>query len=257
MMDCKKALTEAEGDFDKAIEILRKKGQKIAAKRGDNTIGEGAVLASTNANGTRGCVISLNCETDFVAKNGDYVSFAQGILNIAVSEAPADTAALLACAHPTGVTVGEEITNQMGRLGERIEISRYEQMDGEAVVAYIHPGNRLSTLVSFNGAVDAQVGKDVAMQAAAMAPVALDESSIAQADIDKELEIGKELAIKEGKPEEMAQNIAKGRLKKWFKEVTLVHQAFIKNNKQSVADYVKEAAGSDRAITGYSRVSLD
>jgi elongation factor Ts len=257
MMDCKKALTEAEGDFDKAIEILRKKGQKIAAKRGDNAIGEGAVLASTNAGGTRGCVISLNCETDFVAKNGDYVSFAQGILDIAVSEAPADTAALLACAHPSGVTVGEEITNQMGRLGERIEISRYEQIEGEAVVAYIHPGNRLSTLVAFNGAVDAQVGKDVAMQAAAMAPVALDESSIAQADIDKELEIGKELAIKEGKPEEMAQNIAKGRLKKWFKEVTLVHQAFIKNNKQSVADYVKEAAGNDRAITGYSRVSLD
>mgnify|MGYP003779317769 FL=1 len=257
MMDCKKALTEAEGDFDKAIEILRKKGQKLAAKRGDNAIGEGAVLASTNASGTRGCVISLNCETDFVAKNGDYVSFAQGILDIAVSEAPADTAALLACAHPSGVTVGEEITNQMGRLGERIEISRYEQMDGEAVVAYIHPGNRLSTLVAFNGPVDAQVGKDVAMQAAAMAPVALDESSIAQADIDKELEIGKELAIKEGKPEEMAQNIAKGRLKKWFREVTLVHQAFIKNNKQSVADYVKEAAGNDRAITGYSRVSLD
>jgi elongation factor Ts len=163
----------------------------------------------------------------------------------------------MSCAHPSGVSVGEEITNQMGRLGERLEVSRYEQLSGEVVVAYIHPGNRLSTLVAFNGGMDAQAGKDVAMQAAAMAPIALDESSIAQADIDKELEIGKELAIKEGKPEEMAQNIAKGRLKKWFKEVTLVHQSFIKNNKQSVADYVKEAGGGDRAITGFSRVSLD
>ncbi len=257
MMDCKKALTEAEGDFDKAIEILRKKGQKIAAKRGDNEIGEGAVLASTNENATRGCIISLNCETDFVAKNSDYVSFTQSILDIAVSSNAADKDALLAQPYPTGVTVGEEITNQMGRLGERIEISRYEQVTGEAVVAYIHPGNRLSTLVAFNGAVDAQTGKDVAMQAAAMSPIALDESSIDQATIDKELEIGKELAIKEGKPAEMAENIAKGRLKKWFREVTLVHQAFIKNNKQSVADYVKEAGGGDRAITGFSRVSLD
>ena len=257
MMDCKKALVEAEGDFDKAIEILRKKGQKIAAKRGDNEIGEGAVLAATNADGNRGCIISLNCETDFVAKNADYVSFAQSILDIAVAQAPADKDALLGCAHPRGVTVGEEITNQMGRLGERIEVSRYEQVSGDAVVSYIHPGNRLSTLVAFNGDVESQVGKDVAMQAAAMSPIALDESSIDQAAIDKELEIGKELAIKEGKPEEMAANIAKGRLKKWFKEVTLVHQAFIKNNKQSVADYVKEAAGGDRAITGFSRVSLD
>ena len=257
MMDCKKALVEAEGDFDKAIEILRKKGQKIAAKRGDNEIGEGAVLASTNEAGNRGCIISLNCETDFVAKNADYVSFAQSILDIAVAQAPADKNALLGCAHPSGVTVGEEITNQMGRLGERIEVSRYEQVSGDAVVAYIHPGNRLSTLVAFNGDVDGQVGKDVAMQAAAMSPIALDESTIDQAAIDKELEIGKELAIKEGKPEEMAANIAKGRLKKWFKEVTLVHQAFIKNNKQSVADYVKEAAGGDRAIIGFSRVSLD
>ena len=257
MMDCKKALVEAEGDFDKAIEILRKKGQKIAAKRGDNEIGEGAVLAATNADGNRGCIISLNCETDFVAKNADYVSFAQSILDIAVAQAPADKDALLSCAHPSGVTVGEEITNQMGRLGERIEVSRYEQVSGDAVVSYIHPGNRLSTLVAFNGDVESQVGKDVAMQAAAMSPIALDESSIDQAAIDKELEIGKELAIKEGKPEEMAANIAKGRLKKWFKEVTLVHQAFIKNNKQSVADYVKEAAGGNRAITGFSRVSLD
>ena len=257
MMDCKKALVEAEGDFDKAIEILRKKGQKIAAKRGDNEIGEGAVLAATNADGNRGCIISLNCETDFVAKNADYVSFAQSILDIAVAQAPADKDALLGCAHPSGVTVGEEITNQMGRLGERIEVSRYEQVSGDAVVSYIHPGNRLSTLVAFNGAVESQVGKDVAMQAAAMSPIALDESSIDQAAIDKELEIGKELAIKEGKPEEMAANIAKGRLKKWFKEVTLVHQAFIKDNKKSVADYVKEAAGGDRAITGFSRVSLD
>ena len=257
MMDCKKALTEAEGDFEKAIEILRKKGQKIAAKRGGNEIGEGAVLAATNVDGNRGCIISLNCETDFVAKNDDYVSFARSILDIAVSEAPTDKDALLACVYPSGVTVGEEITNQMGRLGERIEVSRYEQVSGDAVVSYIHPGNRLSTLVSFNGAVESQVGKDVAMQAAAMSPIALDESSIDQTVIDKELEIGKELAIKEGKPEEMAANIAKGRLKKWFKEVTLVHQAFIKNNKQSVADYVKETAGGDRAITGFSRVSLD
>ena len=257
MMDCKKALVEAEGDFEKAIEILRKKGQKIAAKRGDNEIGEGAVLASTNEAGNRGCIISLNCETDFVAKNADYVSFAQSILDIAVAEAPADKDALLGCAHPSGVTVGEEITNQMGRLGERIEVSRYEQVSGDAVVAYIHPGNRLSTLVAFNGAVEAQVGKDVAMQAAAMSPIALDESSIDQAchrqgagDRQGARHQGGQAGgdggeHRQGPPQEVVQGGDAG--------APGLHQ-----EQQAERGRLRQgAAGGDRAITGFSRVSLD
>ena len=258
MMDCKKALTEANGDFEAAIEILRKKGQKVAAKRSDREAGEGAILSGVNGDGNVGVVISLNCETDFVAKNDDFVSVAKTLLDLALSEGVESKEDLLTKTYTgSALTVADKITEEVGKIGERIEIGDLRVVRGEKVVAYIHPGNRLSTLVAFNGDVESQVGKDVAMQAAAMSPIALDESSIDQAAIDKELEIGKELAIKEGKPEEMAANIAKGRLKKWFKEVTLVHQAFIKNNKQSVADYVKEAAGGDRAITGFSRVSLD
>lgn len=257
MMDCKRALQEAEGNVDTAIEILRKKGQKIAAKRGDNAIGEGVILAKTNAEKNCGVLIALNCETDFVAKNDAFVSFVESIADVALSDSPADLEALKALSIPgSGISIAEEITNQMGRLGERLELSRFEQVCEPCVVAYIHPGNRLSTLVGFNSGVSDEAARDVAMQAAAMAPIALNESCLKQSDIDTEIEIGRDLAIQEGKPAEMADKIAQGRLKKWYKEVTLVNQVFIKDSKKSVASYVKEAGGNDCEVIAFHRVAL-
>ena len=257
MMDCKNALQEAEGDFDKAIEILRLKGQKVAAKRGDRETGEGAVLAATNASGNFGVLLSLNCETDFVAKNDEFVGVAQTLLDLALNANLTSKEALMEQAYPgAGFTVAEKITEQIGKIGEKIDVSAFQTLSGGQVAAYIHPGNRLATLVGFSTAVDAEVGRDVAMQAAAMAPVALDETTIPADLIEKERSIGKELAIQEGKPEEMAEKIAEGRLKKWFKEATLVNQLFIKDNKVSVAQYVK-SANADAVLTGFCREALD
>jgi elongation factor Ts len=257
MMDCKNALQEAEGDFDKAIEILRLKGQKVAAKRGDRETGEGAVLAATNAAGNFGVLLSLNCETDFVAKNDEFVGVAQTLLDLALNANLTSKEALMEQAYPgAGFTVAEKITEQIGKIGEKIDVSAFQTLSGGQVAAYIHPGNRLATLVGFSTAVDAEVGRDVAMQAAAMAPVALDETTIPADLIEKERSIGKELAIQEGKPEEMAEKIAEGRLKKWFKEATLVNQLFIKDNKVSVAQYVK-SANAGAVLTGFCREALD
>ena len=257
MMDCKKALQEAEGDFDKAIEVLRLKGQKVAAKRGDRETGEGAVLAATNAAGNFGVLLSLNCETDFVAQNDEFVSVAQTLLDLALNGGLTSKEALMEQVYPgAGFTVAEKITEQIGKIGEKIDVRAFQTLSGGHVAAYIHPGNRLATLVGFSAAVDAEVGRDVAMQAAAMAPVALNETTIPADLIDKERAIGKELAIQEGKPEEMAVKIAEGRLKKWFKEATLVNQLFIKDNKINVAQYVK-SANADAVLTGFCREALD
>jgi len=256
MMDCKKALTEAEGDFDKAIEILRLKGQKVAAKRGDRETAEGAVLATTNAAGDFGVLMSLNCETDFVAKNDEFVGVATHIMNVALEGGITEKAALLAAGYPgEGISIEEKITEQIGKIGEKIEVGAFHTLSGAHVASYIHPGNRLATLVGFSATVG-DGGRDVAMQAAAMAPVALDETSIPADLIEKEKAIGKELAIQEGKPEEMADRIAEGRLKKWFKEATLVNQAFIKDNKMNVAQYVQSLNG-DATVTGFCREALD
>ncbi len=255
MMDCKKALQEANGDFEAAIEILRKKGQKVAAKRSDREAGEGAILSGVNTAGNQGVVLSLNCETDFVAKNEAFVAVAQTLLDLALSEGVESKDDLLTKTFPGGaLTVADKITEEVGKIGERIEIGDFQVVKGDAVVAYIHPGNRLATAVAFSGAVSNDVGRDVAMQAAAMAPVAVDESTIPEDLISKEREIGKELAIQEGKPAEMAEKIAEGRLKKWFKEVTLVNQAFIKDNKLTVSEYVASNGGGK--VTGFARVAL-
>lgn len=255
-MDCKKALTEAGGDFDKAIEILRLKGQKVAAKRGDRETGEGAILAAANASGNFGVLLSLNCETDFVAKNEDFVGVAQSILNVAIEGGFDSKDALMAQPFPgAGISIEEKITEQIGKIGEKIQIGSFHTLAGEQVAAYIHPGNRLASLVSFSANVG-EGGRDVAMQAAAMAPVALDETSIPEDLIEKERAIGKELAIQEGKPAEMAEKIAEGRLKKWYKEATLVNQVFIKDGKMSVADYVN-SMNSDATVTGFCRAALD
>ncbi|MDA0946612.1 MAG: hypothetical protein RLZZ314_115 [Bacteroidota bacterium] len=255
MMDCKKALTEANGDFEAAIEILRKKGQKVAANRSDREAGEGAILSGVNAAGNQGIVLSLNCETDFVAKNEAFIGVAQTLLDLALSEGVESKDDLMTKTFPGGsISVAEKITEEVGKIGERIEIGDFQVVKGDAVVAYIHPGNRLATAVAFSGAVSNDVGRDVAMQAAAMAPVAVDESTIPEDLISKEREIGKELAIQEGKPAEMAEKIAEGRLKKWFKEVTLVNQAFIKDNKLTVSEYVASNGGGK--VTGFARVAL-
>ena len=256
MMDCKKALTEAEGNFDKAIEILRLKGQKVAAKRGDRETSEGAVLATANAAGDFGVLVSLNCETDFVAKNEEFVGVATNIMNVALEGSITEKTALLAAGYPgEGMSIEAKITEQIGKIGEKIEVGSFHTLNAAHVAAYIHPGNRLATLVGFSANVG-DGGRDVAMQAAAMAPVALNEDSIPADLIEKEKAIGKELAIQEGKPEEMADRIAEGRLKKWFKEATLVNQAFIKDSKVNVAQYVQSLNG-DASVTGFCREALD
>ena len=256
MMDCKKALTEAEGDFEKAVELLRKKGQKVAASRGDRDATEGVVLAKASADNTNGYIIVLNCETDFVAKNDGFVSFANSILDAAIANNATSPEAVKALTFPgTSLTIEEKITEEIGKIGEKIDLSTAAQINAGFVYCYNHPGNKLASIVGFNKETSADVAKDVAMQTAAMAPVALDETSVPEELKLKEIEIGKELAINEGKPADMAEKIAMGRLNKWFKETTLVNQEFIKDSKLSVGQYVK-TVDKDLAISGFLRFGL-
>ncbi|MEO1484714.1 MAG: translation elongation factor Ts [Bacteroidota bacterium] len=254
MMDCKKALVEADGDFDKAIEILRKKGQKVAANRADRDSSEGAAIAKVNSDKSSGVVISLNCETDFVAKNDTFVALANELAEVALGYDSKD--AFLGASF-NGITVAEKLTEQTGVIGEKIEIGSFEKLNAPFVGSYIHAGNKIATLVGLSASVDGaeQAAKDVAMQAAAMNPVALNEEGVDQSVIDKEIEIAKDQLRQEGKPEAMLENIAKGKLKRFFKDNTLVNQAFIKDSKQSVADYVKSVdAGLE--VVSFSRVAL-
>ncbi len=255
MMDCKKALTEANGDFDAAIDLLRKKGQKVAANRADREASEGLVLAKTSADGKKGVLVSVNCETDFVAKNADFGKMANTILEVALQHMTADIDTLKALPYGNGLTIADKLTEQTGVIGEKIDVNYCGTVEAEYVFAYNHPGNRVASMVGLNKAGHEQVAKDVAMQAAAMAPIALDKSSTPQSVIDKELEIGKELAIQEGKPAEMAEKIAQGRLNKFFKESTLLAQEFIKDNKLSVEQYVQKA-DKDLKVTGFKRYAL-
>jgi elongation factor Ts len=254
MMDCKKALVEAEGDFEQAIEILRKKGQKVAAKRADRESSEGAAIAKVNGDSTQGVVISLNCETDFVAKNDSFVKLANDLADLALGYDSKDD---FLAASIDGMTVADKLTEQTGVIGEKIEIGSFERLNAPFVGSYIHAGNKIATLVGLSANVDgaAEAAKDVAMQAAAMNPVALNEDGVDQSIIDKEIEIAKDQLRQEGKPEEMLDKIAQGKLKRFFKDNTLVNQAFIKDSKQSVAQYVK-SVDSSLEVTGFSRVAL-
>jgi elongation factor Ts len=254
MMDCKKALVEAEGDIEQAIDILRKKGQKVAAKRGDRDAKEGYVTARTNAAGNIGYVFSVNCETDFVAKNEDFQSFAEKVMDAVIANDPKNASEVLTLKYDASRTVEDVINEQTGKIGEKIEIGSFERMEGNSLTIYVHPGNQVVTMVATNKE-NKTVARDVAMQAAAMAPIALDEDQVPQDILDKELEIGKELAIQEGKPEAMAENISKGRLSKFLKENTLLNQMFVKDNKLSIKQYVKQA-GDGLEVTGFRRVSL-
>jgi len=257
MMDCKNALVEAEGDFDAAVDILRKKGQKVAAKRSDREAMEGLVLAKTTADGKKGVMVVVNCETDFVAKNEDFGAFANKILDTAIAGNPADIESLKQLSFDgNGMTIGDKIIEQTGVIGEKIDLSGYEQLTAETVYAYNHPGNKLAAMVGLNksGNLD-DIAKDVAMQVAAMNPVALNEDEVPQTAIDREIEVGKDQAIQEGKLAEMAEKIAMGRLKKFFQENTLLNQQFIKDNKKSIAQYLKEYDG-DLSVTGFKRIAL-
>jgi len=254
MMDCKNALVEAEGDFDKAIEILRKKGQKVAAKRADRESSEGAAIARVSEDRTNGVIISLNCETDFVAKNDSFVTLAKDLAELALNF---DSKEEFLKATYNGLTVEEKLIEQTGVIGEKIEIGGFKKLNAPFVGSYIHAGNKIATLVGLSGSVEgsAVAAKDVAMQAAAMNPVALNEEAVEKSVIEKEIEIAKDQLRQEGKPEAMLDKIAQGKLKRFFKDNTLVNQAFIKDSKQSVDQYVK-SVDSSLEITGFQRVAL-
>ena len=254
MMDCKKALIEASGDFEQAVDILRKKGQKVAAKRADRQATEGVVIAKNNTDNNKAILISLNCETDFVAKNEDFIKIAHSILDKAVSENLASSEDLSSMLLDEGMTVAEKVLEQTGVIGEKIEISA-QVVEDTQVSSYVHAGNRLATIVGFNQTLDHQVARDIAMQVAAMSPIAVDKDNVDQETVNRELEIAKDLARQEGKPEQMLDKIAQGRLNKFFKENTLLNQAFIKDGKKSVAQYLQEHA-KGLSVTCFKRVGL-
>ena len=253
MMDCKKALVEAEGDFDKAVENLRKKGQKVAANRADRDSSEGAVLAKVNADQTAGVIVSVNCETDFVAKNDTYLNLANALTDIALNY---DSKEAFLAADFEGMTVAEKLTEQTGMIGEKIEIGGFKTLKAPFVGSYIHAGNKIATLVGLSATIDngEEVAKNVAMQVAAMNPIALNEEGVDASIIEKEIEIAKEQLRQEGKPEAMLDNIVKGKIKRFYKDNTLVDQDYIKDNKVSVAAYVKSAG--DVTVSGFERVAL-
>ena len=253
MMDCKKALTEAEGDFEKAIEVLRKKGQKVAANRADRESTEGAVIAKVNDDKTRGVIIALNCETDFVAKNEDFVKLAHDLAELALDKSKDEFLA----ADYKGISVSEKLTEQTGVIGEKIEVGSFETIEGPYLGAYIHAGNKIASIVSLSENVGGaeEAAKSVAMQVAAMNPIALDETKVAQDTIDRELEIERDILTKEGKPANIIDNILKGKMQRFYKDNTLVHQSYIKDNNISVADYVS-SVNDGLKVLGYVRVSL-
>ncbi len=256
MMDCKNALAEAEGNFERALEIIREKGKLVASKRADRDASEGAVLAGTTEDQKFGALVVLNCETDFVAKNENFVEFTNNILKSALTEKPENLETLKGLSLD-GRTIEAQVTEQTGVIGEKLDLSFYGKISAEIVVSYIHPGNKLAAIAGFNKAgVDQQVARDIAMQIAAMAPVSIDVDSIPQEVIDKELEIAKEKFRLEGKPEAMLDRIAQGALQKWYKEVTLLNQAFIKDSKMTVKEYLTQY-DKELTVTRFERFALE
>lgn len=254
MMDCKSALTEAEGDIDKAIEIIRKKGQAFAAKRGDREASEGCVLAS--ASGDFAALVALKCETDFVAINSEFVELATSVLDAAMSNKSADVDALNNV-ELNGRKLADIIVDRMGITGEKMEIGAYEHLSAPSVMAYIHPGNRLATIVGFNKPnVDEQIARDVAMQIAAMNPVALTADEVSEETKNKELDLAREKAREAGKPENLLDRIAEGALTKFYKEFTLLEQDFVKNPKVTISQYLQQA-DKELTVTGFKRFTLN
>lgn len=253
MMDCKKALVESNGDFEIAVDVLRKKGQKVAAKRADRDASEGVVIAKNNSDNTKAILVSLNCETDFVAKNDDFINLAYKILDTALENDIINPETLNELSLGD-MSVSEKIIEQTGVIGEKLEVSCHV-IKAKQVSSYIHAGNRLATIVGFSDSSDEQVTRDVAMQVAAMNPLAVDKDGISKEVIDRELEVAKDLAKQEGKPEEMLEKIALGRLNKFYKENTLLNQAFIKDGKKSVSQYLNDHK-KDMTVLMFKRLGL-
>lgn len=256
MMDCKKALQEAEGDFEKAIDIIRKKGKALANKRADRDASEGVVLAGISTDRKHGAIIALNCETDFVSKNEDFVKLAKQFLDKAIEEKPASLEELKNLAFE-GSTVGKKVIEHIGIIGEKLDLSYYSAVDADFVQSYIHPGNMLATIVGFTKAgVDEQVYKDIAMQVAAMNPVAVDKSDVSDEVINKEKEIGMDQARRAGKADNLLEKIAMGKLGKFFKENTLLNQEFVKDNKQTIKQYL-QSQDKELSVVDFKRFTLN
>lgn len=256
MMDCKKALTEANGDFEAAIDYLRKKGAKVSASRSDRDAQEGAVIAKTTSGGKLGVIVELNCETDFVAKNADFVAFAEDIAALAIEKQPASLEDLLSL-ELNGTPISDRVLDETGKIGEKIAVSTYETLSAEKVVAYIHGNNRIGVLVglSQDGEGIEEAGKDVAMQIAAMNPAAVDKGDVDEATINRELEIAREQIRAEGKPEEMVDKIAQGKLNKFYKENTLLNQEFVKDGSKTVRQVLEEVQ-KGLSVTAFKRKML-
>jgi len=257
MMDCKKALQETEGDFDKAIDYLRKKGQKVAEKRADRDANEGIVLAKTTDNNTYGAVVMLNCETDFVGKTEEFKQFGKDLIDLGV-QSKAKSVDELTGLKIGNITVGEKLNEMLGKTGEKIQIAHFEFIEAPFVTAYNHFGNRLATIIGLNKKEVKnvpEIGHELAMQVAAMSPIAVDKEDVSPKAIEREIEIGKEQARQEGKPEEMLEKIATGKLSKFFKERTLLNQDFVRDSKKTVRQYLAEN-DKDLTVTGFKRLML-
>ncbi|NDK57321.1 translation elongation factor Ts [Pontibacter fetidus] len=258
MMDCKKALTEANGDFEAAKDILRKQGQKIASKRADNTTSEGIVLTQVSADGSTGKVVAIACETEPVSKVEDFRNLAQAVLDAAVSTNAGSKEELLATPQADGRSLQDHITDLMGKIGEKIDVVSYETVNAEKVVAYNHSNGKLGVLVGLNntnGTDVTEVGKDIAMQIAAMKPIALDKDGVDAATVEREIEIGKDQARQEGKPEAMLEKIAMGKLNKFYKESTLLNQEFVKDSSLTIAQLL-EKTSKGLTVTDFKRVAI-
>lgn len=256
MMDCKKALAESGGDFEKAIEYLRKKGQKVSDKRADREAKEGVVIAKVSDDHKRGVVVKLSSETDFVAKNEDFIDLTQRIADHALNLF-ADNLDDLLASEFEGISLKDKVLERVAAIGEKIELANYEKIEAPMVVSYIHMGNKAGVVLGLNkedeGFVEA--GRNVAMQVAAMKPIALDKDGVDSTLVEKEIEIGKEQARREGKPEAMLERIAMGKLNKFYKENTLLNQAYVKDGKQSVTDYLK-SVDKELTVTDFKHVKL-
>jgi elongation factor Ts len=257
MMDCKKALTETNGDFDAAVDFLRKKGAKVSAARADRDAKEGAIIAKTSADNKLGIIIQLSCETDFVAKNEDFVKFANSIADLALANKPANAVALKAL-DLGGQPLSERLMEQVGKIGEKIDVVKYEIVEATNIVAYIHGANRLGVLVAMNNApseANLVAGRDAAMQVAALNPAAVDKDGVDSTVIERELEIAKDQVRAEGKPENMIEKIAQGKLAKFYKENTLLNQEFVKDGSLTVAQMLDKAE-KGLTVTLFKRISL-
>jgi elongation factor Ts len=257
MMDCRKALMESNGDFENAIDYLRKKGQKVAANRSDREAKEGVVIAKASADNTYGVVVNLSSETDFVAKNEEFVAFAQQVADIAIATKAASIEDLKAAKMDTA-TVGEKLMEMVAKIGEKIDITRFEQVTAASVIPYIHSGYRIGVLVGMNQAASEDViaaGRDVAMQIAAMNPLAVDANSVSPEMIEREKKIAVEQIMAEGKPADMAEKIAAGKLNKFFKENTLLPQAFVKDNSKTVGEYLTSVS-KGLTVVSFRRIAV-